>query len=216
MPYMKLVRNVLLFLTCILLLPGCKLLPFMTPPKKVVTHAEFEDLPGNSIAVVVNVPNTVSFDYENIGRKIGTRVTIELKNKIKNVTLVNPSTVIRYLNANPSWDSMGFRKMGKDLGVEYILCITIHEYSGMAKGMVSAVQARIIADADLHAVFCDVSDTRVWNSKDPLTVIHPPNNKLYETSNEDAILNQAEILFAETLVKKFYKSKSTDDWFERL
>jgi hypothetical protein len=196
-----------------ILFAGCEAAYFLLPPEKETIPAEFEGLPGHSLAVVLDVPDQVYYDHPNVRRSLGTAVSMAIGQHVDRVTIITPSRVVRYQDDHPNWKINGFKTLGKSLGVEYVLLIAIHKYSGIAEGMTTAVQGTIIADAELHAAFCNVNDTLVWRTKESIDVVFPPRNKLYETSKKNAVLFQTERVFAEKIASKFYDSTF---WKERI
>lgn len=218
---MKHSRNAL-FAGVLLLLPalqGCGFFRYLgyqiAPHTLEEKEAEYAGLTDHSVVVVVDAPPKVFYDYPDVRSTLGAAVSAELFGNIDNIRIVHPSKAVYYQDNNPYWKEEGIRKLGKAVESDYVLTISLMEYTSRAPGMYRAIQGRILADAELYALYYEDADQtakgRVWHADNELSMIYPPR-PLYNSRFEANVLAQTEQLFARKLVKHFrkYKVKSED------
>lgn len=174
-----------------------------TPREKRKIKAEFGNLKDHSVAVVFYVDEKTQLDYPNIRLSLGAKVAEELRKNIKNVEVVNPLRVARYQDENLHWDTQDKKTTAKDLKVDFLLIVSLVEFSTRVPGQVNAFQGRISAEAKLYDSILDEGDNLLWESKDDLDVVFPKLPQ-YSPRSEPRIRLETERKFADLLVKKFY------------
>jgi hypothetical protein len=199
-----------LLLIAVTSLAGCQPAGYlgylMAPHMQEETKAEYSRLEGQTLAVVIDAKNSIIYDYPNVRRSLGVKISAEMAMSIDGLDVVNTSKIIYYQDNRPQWKREGLKKMGKALKADYVLCLSLIEYSGIAPGMSRAVQGRIMADASLHAVFSDVEDDCVWRAKEGLQSVFPERG-IFKPGSEKAVLAETERQFAVILARKFYDHK---------
>ncbi|MFW6065793.1 MAG: hypothetical protein ACOC9S_03145, partial [Planctomycetota bacterium] len=126
-------RTVALLCVAIAQTGGCNVLGYlgylMAPPeRKVTVPADYENLPGHSVAVVVFADHAVQFEYPALRLELGSVITGELREKVEDVTVVDPRRVVRYQDQNLYWDSMDKTKLGEKLGADYVLLVSVIDF----------------------------------------------------------------------------------------
>lgn len=174
-----------------------------TPREKRKIDAEFGSLKNHSVAVVFYVDEKTQLDYPNIRLSLGAKVAEQFRVNIKNVEVVNPLRVARYQDENLHWDTQDKKTTAEDLKVDFLLIVSLVEYSMRVPGQVNAFQGRISAEAKLYDSILDEGDNLLWESKEGLDVVYPKLPQ-YSSRAEPVIRHKTEQIFADTLAKKFY------------
>ena len=177
---------------------GCGLINWVSyvfaPASRMKTiKAEFDGLKGKSVAVVVYADLETQVDYPT--------VQLELCDVV--------AAVIRYQSENPRWDIMPPEKLCEVFDCDYVLLISLMEFSTRERGSVYLVRGRIKADVSVYQAGLSSTDgaNPVWRGE-PISVQYPQQSTLgVPAENERAIRVQTERLFATELVKKFYDYK---------
>jgi len=183
----------------------------LAPRENRNVDAEFGNLGKHSVAVVFYVDEKTQLDYPNVRLTLGAKVTEELRKNIKKIKVVDPLRVARYQDENLHWDTQDKKTTAKDLKVDFLLIVSLVEYSTRVPGQVNAYQGRISAEAKLYDSVLDEGDNLLWESKDDLDVVFPKLPQ-YSERTEPTIRQETEQMFADMLVKKFYNHElpSTD------
>ena len=205
----------LLFL---LILSGCEAAGYglwlFTPREQRKVKAEFGSLKNQSVAVVFYVDEKTQLDYPNVRLSLGAKVAEELRKNIKGVRVVEPLRVARYQDENLHWDTQAKKTTAKDLKVDFLLIVSLVEYSMRVPGQVNAFQGRISAEAKLYDSILEEGENLLWESKEGLDVVYPKLPQ-YSPRAEPIIRQRTEQEFADVLAKKFYDHKITIDVEEK-
>lgn len=193
---------------------GCGLINWVSyvfaPASRMKTiKAEFGGLKGKSVAVVVYADLETQVDYPTVQLELCDMVAAEMRRHIKGVRIIDPRAVIRYQSENPRWDIMPPEKLCDVFDCDYVLLISLMEFSTRERGSVYLVRGRIKADVSIYQAGLSSADgtNPVWRSE-PICVQYPRQSTLgVPAENERAIRVQTERLFAIELVKKFYDYK---------
>lgn len=198
----------------LLVLGGCDAAGYslwlLTPRQKRKVDAEFKSLNNHSLAVVFYVDEKTQLDYPDVRLSIGAKVAEEFRRNIKKIEVVDPLRVARYQDENLHWDTQDKKTTAKDLKVDFLLIVSLVEYSTRVPGQVNAFQGRISAEAKLYDSILDEGDNLLWESKSGLDVVFPKLAQ-YSARSEPSIRLETEKIFADVLVKKFYDHTVTVD-----
>ena len=188
-----------------------------TPTKKI--EAEFDALKKKTVAVVVYAGPDTQLDYQLAQMELSETVNIELKKRIAGVTTIDCRRVMRYQDENPDWNECPMSRIARAFNADYVLLISLIEFSTREPGSLYLTRGRIRAEASLYpampktaAAPTTASATQpshprsVWRT-DAITVIHPANPvpNAANAGNEDSVRVETERIFADLLVKRFYK-----------
>lgn len=123
--------------------------------KRNSTHAvaaEYEGLVGKSFAVVVAADRVIQSDYPDAVARLTIGVTERLTEYAGASGVVPADKLLTYLYEHPRWAAMRPSALAKELGVERLVYIDLHEFrlhdpgnkylwNGAAAGTVSVVEA---------------------------------------------------------------------------
>jgi len=201
-------------------LGGCSLIGYIgqalvpAGPTKTV-EAEYAGLSGQSIAIVIYADNTIEYEYPGAKLELSLVIAEELRNRLgtktgnskRGVDVIDPRRVIKYQEANICWDSMDKTTLGKALGADRVLYVTLVEFATREEGSLNLYRGRILAESAVYDMSLPERHARVWNAAN-LRVLFPPKAPTGQLSDDDtAIRYETERRFADLLVKKFYKHK---------
>ena len=177
------------------------------PPPPVKVPAEFAGLANQSVAVIIHAEPGVEYEHPGATIELSYLIASELKRNVQGVRLVDCRQVARYQQENTRWDEMDRTKLGKHFGADYLLYVTLAEYSTREPGSVGLYRGRIAGEASLYACAAAEHQALAWRGAD-LWAVYPvdnPTGKLAE--DERQIRYQTARTFAEKLTRKFYQHK---------
>ena len=198
-------------LTALPLVSGCPMSRWLAyvalggKDKKV--QAEFAELSGKSVVVVVYVDKGVQYEYPNVCLTVSATVAEELRKNVEPSEVIDPRRVVKYQDANIYWDEMDKTALGKHFGADYVLLLALVEFNTREPGSMNLYRGRITAEPSVYKVSLPERQARVWRGE-TIRVVYPehdPAGQLRE--NDRAIRVKTEHLFADRLVKKFYDHK---------
>jgi len=192
-------------------LAGCDAMAYLAyliapppPPKKVA--AEFGNLAKHSVAIVIHIDPAVEYEYPGARLQLASLITKELRENVEGVTVIDPRKVVRYQQENIYWDEMDRTELGKQFEAEYVLYVSLIEFSMREPGSMGLSRGSIKAEASVYDASLDERQARVWRSAD-IYAIYPPDSTKLPAENDRAIHYHTASLFADKLAKKFYKHK---------
>ncbi|GAG45428.1 unnamed protein product, partial [marine sediment metagenome] len=144
-----------------------------TDPDTKKVKAQFEGLVGHSVAVVIYTDERVQLDYPNVRLTLGAQIVNQLRENIKKIRVVDPLAVARYQDENLYWDTQDKKKTANDLKVDYVLLVSLLEFSTRAAGQMNAYQGRIGAEAKLYSASKEEGQNCDWETEGCLEVIYP-------------------------------------------
>ncbi len=194
------------------LCPGCQCLNYWlfvfapaAPPKAV--DAEYDGLQDSTVAVVIYADERVLYEYPMVRLDLGMMVGGYLQQNVKKCTVVDPQRVASYQQRNIYWDREGRTELGKKLGADYVLFISLIEYTTHVKGSLNLYRGELIADVALHKVDLPERGSRVWGP-DRFHVSFPENAPGGRPAEDDRLVAvETRRRFADRLTKKFYDHK---------
>jgi len=192
------------------------LLYLFGPTVKKTVKAEYSGLEGHSVAVLVYTGPGIVCDYPKAQDELSVAIARELRNRLRDVSIIPPNTVMSYQHNNPDWREEDVAKIARELKTDYVLMVTVAEYTSRA--LVSrAIQGRIRADAQLHEILqdadgVDFSDRVAWQCEEEIESLYPEKGEVYDRVFETRFLYEARRQFADKLVKHFRNYEvRTDD-----
>jgi len=112
---------------------GCNLLAYplyLTAPEPVrKVPAEFDKLPGKTVAVVVWAEPATLFQFPHIRLEVAAQVAYQLGRHIKDTHVVEPQQVADYQDRHPNWASLPPAELGKKFGADYVIFIELLKYT---------------------------------------------------------------------------------------
>jgi hypothetical protein len=173
--------------------------------------AEFAGLPGHRVVIAIFADQRVQYEHPQARLTLGSAVRAEMIKRLKSVTVTDPVRVCRFQDEHAYWETLDKAEIAKQFGADFVLYITLVEYSTREIGSIDLYRGRITAQCSLYEAGKSDEEGRVW-SCDRLAVIYPeaaPAGVPGETSR--SVREKAERLWAEALVKKFYEHKEPVD-----
>lgn len=129
-------------------LAGCNLLnyplaliaPELPGPK---VHAEYEGLEGRTVAVVVFAGMDVRYDYPTVREELAGAINRHLEDNVDDVRTIDAKQVVRYQDSHPRWRSEPLGDLGRALGADAVLYVSLTEFSMQERGSLSLPQGRV-------------------------------------------------------------------------
>ena len=192
---------------------GCNILAYPLyliapkPPAKTV-EAEFDQLNDKSVAVLVYADMEILCDYENVREQLATAVNHQLSEHVSGVRPLNALTVVRYQWGHPECESQDPAEVGRALGVDYVLYVSLKEFVAGGPGYSHLTKARISAAVSAHDTRPVLTGMRAcrWR-KDDLTVEEGDGAGAL-TAGRRALRQATVKRFATALVRSFYDHKA--------
>ncbi len=182
---------------------------FAPPVPMKTIEAKFGDLPGKTVAVVIFAGPEIQLDYNMAQLELTDEVGAELRRNVHGVTIVDARRVIRYQAENPRWDATPPEKLCKAFDADYVMLISVMEFSTREPGSIHLARGRITAEVNIYKA--NLSSTGggnpVWRTG-PIYIVNPPESSMgIPAGNDWKMRVQTERLFAWELVRNFYKYK---------
>ena len=206
-------RKSLLLAMLLLAVPhaGCSTVHYMLdlvtprPPARTIP-AEFDGLAGQSVAIVIQAEPAVDYEYPGARLEMASLVASQLRSNVKNVSVSDPRRVLRYQQDNLLWDQMERVRLARELDVDYVLLISLIEYTMRQPGSADLYRGEIIAHAGVFDAERDEREARVWNGE--FAVVYPPGSTIGQAAVNDAQTRYHTVTaFAEQLARSFYSYK---------
>lgn len=204
-------RSLWILLLLLPALSGCrgfKYLMYLFAPEAGMktVEAEYKKLPGNTVAVVIFADDGTLYDYPDVRREMSEVISRELGEKVKDVTTISPTRVVKYQDDNVYWARKRKAELAKDLDADLVLFVSLRDYSMREPGSINLFRGRIVAEAKLFR-----QDSLEWKNSD-IRALHPEKFEGgVPTSDVRQISHEVRRKFAEKLVRSFYKHKVPED-----
>ncbi len=203
-----------LALMAIPFLAGCQQMGFMmyalTPEKdETKVEARYAGLQGKTLAIVVLADPHTLLEYHEVQLELSDAVGSNLRKNVKDLNLVAPGRVLRYLDENPKAGSMAPEKLAGVFNADYVLIVTLLEYSTREPSSISLYRGKALAEASLWPAVAPNSDPRdpvkpTWQSE-TIKIVYPPEAPQGIPVNDDRVIRiKTAQLFADELAKNFY------------
>lgn len=195
-------------------LGGCGALRYMTyvlfgGGNMKTVDPVFSELRGRSVAIVIFADQSVRQEHYRVELEMELSMVIakQLRDNVKGVKVVDPRRILSYQAQNIDWQAMEKTRMGKLFDAEYVLYVSLVEFTTREPGSPSLYRGRITAEASAWDTSLPERDARRWYAGD-LRITFPEKAPIGMLGqNDDKIRRKTEYLFAEKLVRKFHKHK---------
>lgn len=175
------------------------------PGKNV--SAEFSGLDGHRVAIVIYADQRVQYEYPRARLTVASVIRAEMNARLKKVSVTDVARVWQYQNDHANWETLEKSELAKPFGVDYILYVTLVEYTTREIGGINLYRGRITAECSLYQAGMSDQEGRVWHC-DRLAVLYPEAAPAGVPGESDrSVREEAERLLADALVKKFYDHK---------
>lgn len=195
-------------------LVGCDAGRYMTylftDPQKETVRASFPGLEDSSVAVLIYVEEAILYDYPNVRLSLGSQLAATLEEHVPGIRVVSPVAIARYQDDNVHWDTADRTRIARDLKVDYVLLVSMLEYTLRQPGQMNAYQGRIIGEARVFDASKPEERADVWSIDEPLEVVYPDVAR-YSPSYLQNIRQVSENRFADKLTRQFHTHTITVD-----
>ena len=202
--------RVLLASVCVLMLltGGCgKFIYFFWPFGRTVTiPAEFDGLKNHSVAVVIFAKENTQFEYPWAVMGLSAMTSERLRAGVKGLTTIDAQKISAYQRKNLHWAEMDRTAVGKALKADFVLYISLVEFSTVEEGYVDLLRGTINGEIKVYDCSKKEDDACVWTCEN-IRVKFPKTATVRTTGNEAAIHSEIMVKFSEELAKKFYSYK---------
>ena len=194
-------------------LSGCRNLDYLfhlgAPIQTTTVEAECDELANHSVAIVVFADQKVLYEHADAPLTLSAVIGAKLEEHVEKVSLIDPRRIVRYQRENVHWDSIDRTKLGKAFNVQYVLFVTLVEYTTREPGAMNLFRGRITADAAVYQTSLPENKARRWHAQG-LRTVFPETEPGKVGDNDRRIRRETELRFAEMLARRFYKHKVTE------
>ena len=202
--------RVLLASVCVLMLltGGCgKFIYFFWPFGRTVTvPAEFDGLKNHRVAVVIFAKETTQFEYPWAVLNLSAMTSARLRAGVKGLTTIDSQKINAYQRKNLHWVAMDKTALGKALKADFVLYVSLVEFSTVEEGYVDLLRGRINGEIKVYDCSKSEDDACVWTCENIRTQF-PKTATVRTAKNEAEIHSKILIIFSEELARKFYSYK---------
>ena len=195
---------------CVLMLltSGCgTVMYFIWPFGRTVTiPAEFDGLKNHSVAVVVFARESTQFEYPWAVMNLSAATSSRLRAGVRGVTTVAAQKITAYQCKNLHWVEMDRTALGKALDADFVLYISLVEFSTVEEGYVDLLRGKVNGEVKVYDCSKSEADACVWTC-DNIRVAFPKTATVRTVKNEADIRSVILVKFSEKLAKKFYSYK---------
>jgi hypothetical protein len=212
----------ILFLSALPVLGGCtdwiKMAAILFAPEHPTKKVEagYKGLDKHSLAIVVYHNLRVQYEYpsarEWVTKAIAERFDDkEVRKKIESLHVVPPGATLRYQEEHLHWDELDRTQLGKALGADYVLFVTLTEFTTREPASTYQLQGLITAEVSLYKTDAPERASRVYRGED-IRVLNPKNTPGGMPGYDDRQIREDMIKeFAEKVVWKFYDHEEPED-----
>jgi hypothetical protein len=184
------------------------LAPEMPGPK---VPAQYEGLKGRTVAVVVYADMNMRFDYPTVREEVGGAINRELTAELKDTHTIDAQQVARYQDVHPGWRSEPLPEVGKKLGADSVLYISLSEFATQERGSLSLPKGRISGQVSVWDALPlkEGEDSCRWRQDSASVTMQPPPGTWMDRQRLRQVTQEA---FAQQVVRYFhsYRLKNSD------
>lgn len=167
-------------------------------------EAEFSGLKNKTVAIVIFADQAVQYEYPGARAGLSLACASLFRKHIKGITVVDPLRIVKYQDENIYWDTMDKTELGNKFNADYVVYISLLEFSTREPLSTSLFRGRISAEVGIYQTSLPERQSQVDRFGD-LRVIYPEEDPTGELGKDDSDVRwKTEVLFADKLTKKFY------------
>lgn len=171
--------------------------------------AEYDDLGGKKVAVLVMTTPGVDFEYPYAQLNLTELASIVIRQRVKGAEFVDPAEIDRFQREDLDWLRLPIDKIGEKFGVERIVYLDIVQYTMAEENSVNLLRGRIWAEISIYEMEAAAVNSPVYTGE--VIVVYPEYAPVPLSSGAQQQIEFRTInMFAEALAKKFYDHKI--DW----
>ena len=147
---------------------GCSIIAFGAAAKQAIDDQMLIEKPaeypleGMSVAVVINTDLVIHYEHPGIASLIAEAISGRIAKNVKDVSVVHPGMIAKWQFETPQWTAMPTSEIAKELQVDRVVYIDLHEYrltppgnQWLWEGRCSAIIGIIEADSYEQDGFSD-------------------------------------------------------------
>jgi hypothetical protein len=195
---------------------GCNYAAFLgallpEPTKKI--KPEFAGLPNKTLAIFVYAGQGIQYDYRIAQIEVAQMIGAQMTKNIKGLRVIDQLRVQRFQEQDINWDSRFPGALCRPFNADYVMMISLEDFSTREPGMIHLLRGRITAQLSLYkSASEDTQDRAPAYRVDNIAVIYPPNSpEGIPTDDEYGLRLGTERTFADIVAKKFYEYEIKDD-----
>ena len=154
--------------------------------KKYQVDAKYKTLGGHSVAIVVEADQYIHFQNPGAASMLQRAVAAELRLRVPNVTLTDPSQIEKFQKENPYWTTLSYGELLKRLNVQRIIFIDIAEYSLHEPG--NANVWRGTARGNVGILEDNAANTSNFTFTESIDAVFPNDSKVGVLNSDDATM----------------------------
>ncbi len=183
---------------------GFLLYLFAPPDKAKNVEAEYK-LSGR-VALVFYTDDKVRYEYPFARAELSYAVAEELRKNVKDMQLVDVRKVMALQDQRPTWDTLSKSELGRLLEADYVLQVTLVEFTTADEGSINIYRGKISAEAAVYKVADpNFRDQRVWRCES-IGCVYPEKTASGVPADSDRQIRAETIKkFAQRVAWKFYK-----------
>ena len=152
---------------------------------------------------------SLEYEYPSARRELTAYLSYGLVNSVENITAIEPMTTLQFQEQNLSWADLDRTEIGKKLGVDYVLFVSLIEFSTREKGSADLYRGHISAEANLYKTSMPEYQACVWYSSDIRATFPEGKTASHVDRNDTRVRIETLRQFVDQVTKKFYKHKVT-------
>jgi len=133
---------------------GCNLISlpvvlFAPDPTKKVP-AEFAHLKGKRVLILVWAEQATLYEYPHVQLETATHIRYYLKEKFKDIDIVSPTDVDRYMKGHPEWATEHPARLGRHFKADLVMMIELMEFGTREPGSPGLFRGRARARVTVY------------------------------------------------------------------
>jgi hypothetical protein len=196
-------------LVALLLTVGCNLIsmPFVLfapdPTKKI--PAEYANIKGKRVLILVWAEQATLYEYPKVQLEIGSHIWYYLKEHFKDISVVSPSEVYRYMESNPDWATEHPADIGRRFKSNLVMMVELMEFTTREPGSPNLFRGRVRARITMYDLTGDDERPKGIALK-PAEALYPPDRPVGVLRADDRTI-RAETYkeFGRVVAQKFYE-----------
>jgi hypothetical protein len=118
----------------------------------VPVKAQYNGLKKQSVAIVVYEDASTMFTYPQAPQEVSAFVSASLKKHLPTARILNYHLVLNYQNANPNWEVLPIKTIGRHFGVTRVIYIELLDYTVHSQKTNFVLQGHIAAHVAVYNV----------------------------------------------------------------
>jgi hypothetical protein len=188
---------------------GCNIIsvPFVLfapdPTKKI--PAEFAKIEGKRVLILVWAEQATLYEYPHVQLESATHIRYFLREKFKDLDVVSPTEVERYMQGHPDWSTEHPARLGRQFKADFVMMVELMEFSTREPGSPGLFRGRVRARVTVYDLSFGEEQPNGISLK-PAEAVYPPDKPIGVLRADDRTI-RAETYkeFGRNVAQKFYE-----------